>query len=72
MTVGELAKSLEGLDPKTYVVVIHEKDGNSEYLDIDHIVPGVGTPSRNRAGKPGFKFEKDGPAKWLFITAVEG
>jgi hypothetical protein len=27
MTVADLAKSLEGLNPKMYVVVIHENDG---------------------------------------------
>ncbi len=71
MTVAELAKSLEGLDPRMYVAVIHENEGNSEFLHIDHVAPGVGTPVRNNADKPGFKFDKDGPEKWLFITAVE-
>ena len=54
MTVADLAKSLEGLDPKMSVVVIHENDGQSDFLDINHAATGVGTPCRNDAGKPGF------------------
>jgi hypothetical protein len=72
MTVAELAKKLEGLDPKMYVAVIHERDGESDFLDVDHVAPGVGTSFRNDAGKPGFRFDKDGLVKGLFITAVEG
>jgi hypothetical protein len=71
MTVAELAKSLEGLDPKMYVAVVHENEGNSEFLHIGHVAPGFGTPVRSKAGKPGFMFGKDGPEEWLFITAAQ-
>jgi len=43
-----------------------------EFFEVGEVSIGVGTPSRDDDGKPGFKFEKDGPARWLFIAAEEG
>jgi len=72
MTVAELVKKLNGLDPKTRIVISRETDTSLEFFEVGDISIGVGTPSREDDGKPRFKFEKDGPARWLFISAEEG
>jgi len=72
MTVAELKKKLDGIEPKTRIVISRETDMSLEFFEVGEVSIGVGTPSRDDDGKPGFKFEKDGPARWLFIAAEEG
>lgn len=74
MTVGDLLKTIEGLDPKMPVAAYFESDGNreTEFFDIAEASVGTGTPVRNeRTHKAGFRFEHNGPAKWLLIRVEE-
>lgn len=74
MTVGELRKTIEGLDPKMTVAAYFESDGNreTEFFDIADVSVGTGTPMRNEhTRKAGFRFESNGPAKWLLIRVEE-
>jgi hypothetical protein len=69
MTVGELRKKLEGIDPKTSAVIYRETDAGTEFFEISDVNPSAGTPIRNEdTGKAGFRFESAGPATWLFIS----
>ena len=56
MTVADLAKSLEGLDPKMSVVVIHENDGQSDSLTSTTLPPELVRPAEmilvGRASRP--------------------
>jgi len=72
MTVAELRKKLEGIDPKTEIVIARETDLSLDLFDVGDVSIAVGTPRRDAKGKARFKFEKDGPAHWLFIYAEEG
>ena len=72
MTVGDLKKKLEGIAPKTRIVISRETNASLDFFEVGDVSIGVGTPSRDDDGKPRFKFEKDGPARWLFIAAEEG
>jgi hypothetical protein len=68
MTVGELQKKLDGLDPKTYVVVNHEIDCEMNLLEITDVALVTGYPRRHEdTRKAGFKFDDEGPATWLFL-----
>ena len=70
MTVGELRKTIEGLDPKMTIAAYFESDGerDSEFFDIADVSVGTGTPKRDeKTHRAGFQFQNDGPAKWLFI-----
>ena len=70
MTVGELLKAIEGLDPKMTVAAYFEDDGDreTEFFEVADVSVGTGTPLRNeKTRKAGFRFEHDGPAKWLLI-----
>jgi hypothetical protein len=72
MTVAELQKKLEGLDPKTYIVVNREIDGEMNLLEITDASLATGSPRRHEGTrKAGFTFEKGGPATWLFISTEE-
>ena len=70
ITVGDLRKKLEGLDPKMQVVVCRETDETS-FFDIYDVSPHVGNPIRHESGKAGFKIDNNGDATWLFITIDE-
>jgi len=72
MTVEELRRKLEGIDPKTQIVLARETYASLDFFEVGDVSIGVGTPSRDAKGKPRFTFEKDGPAHWLFIYAEEG
>jgi hypothetical protein len=72
MTVAELNEKLEGLDPKTRIVISRETDASLDFFEVGDVSIGVGTASRSDDGKPRFRFEKDGAARWLFIAAEEG
>ncbi len=72
MTVGELRKRLEGIDPKTNVAVYRETDAGTEFFDITHVGLSTGTPVRNEhTHKAGFRFESTGRATWLLISFEE-
>jgi hypothetical protein len=74
MTVGELRKTIEGLDPKMPVAAYFESDGNreTEFFDLADVSVGTGTPVRSESThKAGFRFENTGPAKWLLIRVEE-
>jgi hypothetical protein len=70
MTVGELRKKLEGIDPQTKVVVHWEIDDASTYFDVSDLSLRNGTPSRVQ-GIAGFTFGRDGSPAWLFIDVEE-
>jgi hypothetical protein len=70
MTVGELCKKLEGIDPRTEVVVQWEIDNAHTYFDVAAVSLRKGTPSRIE-GIAGFAFGGDGSPAWLFIDVEE-
>lgn len=72
MTVGELRKKLETLDPKTHIVAYRETETDTEFFEIDHVSLSKGEPRRDEhTRKAGFTFAQDGSAEWLFITIEE-
>jgi hypothetical protein len=72
MTVGDLRKHLEGIDPKTNVALYRETHEGTEFFDITHVGLSTGTPMRNEhTHKAGFRFESTGPASWLLISFEE-
>ena len=72
MTVGELRKRLEGVDPKTTVAIRRETHEGEEYFDIGDVSVSTGTPMRNEhTHKAGFRFESTGPVTWLLISIEE-
>lgn len=68
MTVKELREKLSELDDKIRVVVYAEDQPGQRLFEIDDVSICTGTPSRLEDGKAAFKFGKDGPASWLFIS----
>jgi hypothetical protein len=70
MTVGELRKQLEGIDPKTNVALYRETDEGTEFFDVTDVSLSTGTTLRNEhtAYKAGFRFESTGLEKWLLIS----
>jgi hypothetical protein len=72
MTVAELQNKLEGLDPRTYIVVNHEIDGEMYLLERTDASLATNSPRRHEdTRKAGFTFEKVGPATWLFVSTEE-
>jgi hypothetical protein len=72
MTVGELRKRLEGIDPKTDVALYRETHEGTEFFGITDVSLSTGTPLRNEhTHKAGFRFESTGPATWLLISFEE-
>jgi len=67
MTVKQLREKLAGLDDKMPVVVYWEDRDDQRFFEIDDISPTKGTPKRLKSGKPGFTFDRSGPATWCFI-----
>ena len=70
MTVGELRKKLEGIDPQTKVVVKWEIDSERTYFEASDVSLRKGTPSRVE-GIAGFTLGGDGSPPWLFIDVAE-
>ena len=69
MTVGELCKKLEGIDPQTNVVVQWKIDCEPTYFDV----PDVSLPNVTRfrfEGIAGSTIGRDESA-WLFIDIAE-
>lgn len=73
LTVAELRKTLDGLDPKIEVVAYTEdNDHGTHFFEITEASVHAGTPRRDeRTGKVGLTFTHDGPAKWLLLTFEE-
>jgi hypothetical protein len=67
MTVGELLKKLEGIDPALFVFVDQEHDG-AVLTEIDDVSVASGHPIRyQNTGKHGLKFDHTGPVKYLLL-----
>lgn len=72
MTVGELQKIIETLEPSTHIVVNDETSGRMRLFEVSDATVAAGTPRRDeRTGEAGFAFDDKGPARWLFITVEE-
>ena len=71
MTVGELRKQIEGLDPKTTVAAYTENGDGTHFFDIVGVGLHAGTPLRHATGQAGFRFQHDGPEKWVLIYFEE-
>lgn len=67
MTVGELRDKLSQFDQKMRVVIYSEEPTQS-FLEIDEISAQSGTPKRLGNGEASFRFSRDGPECWLFIS----
>lgn len=68
MTVGELRKQLEGLDPKINVGIFRETHNGAEFFDITYVTVMTGTASRNEhTYKASFTAEPGGE-KWVLIS----
>jgi hypothetical protein len=69
MTVGKLREQLSQFPADTNVVVLWEDEEMQQHLfGVDHIALHSGTPMRDSKHRAGFRFEKAGPATWLFIS----
>jgi hypothetical protein len=71
MTVKELRDALSNLDGNAHVVISWEDGDNHHLIGIESVSLQKGTPKRLPNGKPGFTFESNGPAAWVFISAAE-
>jgi hypothetical protein len=74
MRVGELRKPIQGMRPKTHVVVYREdrKTDQMELFDAIDASLSTGNPTRvELSGRRGLAFERNGPATWLFISIVK-
>lgn len=68
MTVGELLKNLEGVDPALYVFIDQEHNG-TVLTEIDDVTVASGHPIRyQKTGKHGLKFDHTGPVKYLLLS----
>jgi hypothetical protein len=74
MTVGELQRRLQEIDPGTQVVVYRE-DREADRIELFEVTDAslsTGDPIRiEQSGKASFTFDKDGSATWLFISIVK-
>ncbi len=75
MTVAELRKKLESVDPldaNKHVVVYRETDDGMALFEISDVAIGVGHARRDEdTRKAGFKFDSKGSDKRLFISIEE-
>ena len=72
ITVGELLKKLEGVDPELYVFVDQESKG-TVLTEIDDIAVASGHTIRYpNTGKHGLKFDHTGPVKYLILSQKRG
>jgi len=68
MTVSELLKKLDGVDPALYVFTDQEHDG-AVLTEIDDVTVVSGHPIRyQNTGKHGIKFDHTGPVKYLILS----
>jgi hypothetical protein len=68
MTVGELLKKLEGVDPALFVFVDQELNG-AVLTEVDDVTVATGHPIRyQNTGKYGLKFDHTGPVKYLLLS----
>ena len=68
MTVNDLRAKLANLDGRQKVVVYWEDENETHFWGIDDISVERGTPKRLGNDKPGFTFDRKGPAEWVFIA----
>ena len=68
MTVKELREKLSPFADETRVVVYQEDENEATVFEIDDVSIHTGTPDRLEGGKAAFKFGRDGPASWLFVS----
>jgi hypothetical protein len=72
MTVAELLKKLDGLDPKTHIVVNRETDAESKLFEITNIAICTGESFRDeKTHEARFRAIHNGPARWLFFDIEE-
>jgi hypothetical protein len=72
MEVGELRKKLEGLDPKTQIMIARETDTGVNFFGVGDVSLATGTPRRDdRTGGLSFTRDQNGLATWLFIGAED-
>jgi hypothetical protein len=72
MTVQQLKDKLNGMDSKTRVVISREGDRHFDFFEISDVSLHAGEPSRDEGTrKAEFKFDRNGPATWLFINVEE-
>jgi hypothetical protein len=67
MTVYDLRAKLAKFEGKEKVVVSWEDENETHFFGIDNVSGGKGTPGRLPNNKPGFTFDRKGPAEWVFI-----
>lgn len=68
MTVGELLKKLEGVDPTLHVFLDPEHNG-AVLTEIDDVTVASGTSIRyQNTGKHGIKYDHAGPVKYLILS----
>jgi len=68
MTVNDLQSKLAKLDGRRKVVVYWDDENETHLFEIDAISVERGTPKKLADGKPGFTFDRKGPAEWAFIA----
>jgi hypothetical protein len=68
MSVRELREKLSRFDEGTQVVVYAEEEPKGQFFEINDISIETGTPMRAEGGNAAFRFEKGGPASWVFIS----
>jgi len=72
MNVEELRKKLDGVDPKTHVLIARQTNSDVNFCGVGDVSLATGTPSRDeRTGQPRFKLDRNGPATWLLIDAED-
>jgi hypothetical protein len=72
MTVGELLKKLEGVDPALFVFVDQEHNG-AVLTEVDDVTVASGYLIRyQNTGKHGLKFDHTGPVKYLLLSPKKG
>jgi hypothetical protein len=71
MTVRELQRRLQDVDPETQVVAYREdRDTNHiELFEVTDASLSTGDPTRiEQSGRASFTFDHDGSVTWLFIS----
>jgi hypothetical protein len=67
-TVKALREQLSKLPPDAHIAVYWENGKPDQIFGIEDVSLTEGTPSRDSKHKARFKFERGGPAKWVFIS----
>jgi len=67
-TVKALQEQLSKFPPDAHVAIYLEDGSPDQFFGIDDVSLTEGTPSRDSKHKARFKFERGGPANWVFIS----